>query len=115
LEGVENRVNALRSGAELTGAGFLAAVPILVAPLTDILRDGPSAPIWRPVTTPAEQVSWTHRRTPLTAPFGWVPVPYPFRIERLTVLAGRHMNSVTVRFGHPTYKTAWRMICRSRC
>jgi hypothetical protein len=60
--GVTNRINTLRSGAELTGADFLAAVPILVAPLTDILHDGPSAPIWRPVTTPAEQVTWTHRR-----------------------------------------------------
>ncbi|MEU5894320.1 hypothetical protein ABZ835_47205 [Streptomyces sp. NPDC047461] len=60
--GVDNRVNALRSGSELTGADFLAALPILVAPLTDILRDGPSAPIWRPVTTPTEQVTWTHQR-----------------------------------------------------
>ncbi len=62
LVGITNRVNTLRSGAELTRADFLAAVPILIAPLTDILRDGPSAPIWRPVTTPAQQVSWTHRR-----------------------------------------------------
>lgn len=58
--GVDNRVKALRAGSELAGADFRTTVPMLVASLTDILRDGPSAPIWWPVTTPAEQVSWTH-------------------------------------------------------
>ncbi|WP_328688116.1 hypothetical protein OHA74_53150 [Streptomyces phaeochromogenes] len=37
---------------------FLHDVPVLAAPLTDLLRDGPSAPVWRPVQDPAQQVAW---------------------------------------------------------
>ncbi|MGW7210497.1 replication-relaxation family protein [Streptomyces sp. NPDC054837] len=58
--GIDNRITALRSGAALTEPGFRTTVPILAASLTDILRNGRSAPVWWPVATPAEQVSWTH-------------------------------------------------------
>jgi hypothetical protein len=51
--GIANRVHAVRANAELTGADFRATVPILAAPLTDLLREGPSASVWRPVTAPA--------------------------------------------------------------
>ncbi|MDQ0955979.1 hypothetical protein QFZ24_009988 [Streptomyces phaeochromogenes] len=37
---------------------FLHDVPVLAAPLSDLLRDGPSAPVWRPVQDPAQQVAW---------------------------------------------------------
>ncbi|OPG01986.1 hypothetical protein B1R27_34640 [Streptomyces sp. GKU 895] len=57
--GVENRLTALTASARLTGAGFRASVPILAASLTDLLRDGPSAALWRSVTTPEQQVRWT--------------------------------------------------------
>ncbi|GHH63389.1 hypothetical protein FHS35_002084 [Streptomyces umbrinus] len=33
-------------------------MPVLAAPLTDLLRDGPSAPVWRPIQDPAQQVAW---------------------------------------------------------
>ncbi|KUN16220.1 hypothetical protein AQJ23_45305, partial [Streptomyces antibioticus] len=56
--GVENRISALTAGARLTGPGFHTSVPILAASLTDLLRDRPSAPIWRPVTAPGQQISW---------------------------------------------------------
>ncbi|MEU9917778.1 replication-relaxation family protein [Streptomyces sp. NPDC051001] len=56
--GVENRITALAAGASLTRPAFRANVPMLAASLTDILRDGPSAPVWRPLTAPEQQASW---------------------------------------------------------
>ncbi|WP_327187875.1 replication-relaxation family protein [Streptomyces sp. NBC_01334] len=63
--GVENRVSALRAGAGLL-ARFPYDVPVLVAPLADLLQHGPSAPVWRPVHDPGQRVRWTvsgHRQT----------------------------------------------------
>ncbi|MFE5923584.1 replication-relaxation family protein [Streptomyces sp. NPDC056468] len=57
--GVDNRLTALHAGAKLARADFLDNVPILAAPLTALLRDGPSAPLWRPVIDPSQRVSWT--------------------------------------------------------
>ncbi|MDV7220414.1 replication-relaxation family protein [Streptomyces prunicolor] len=58
--GVENRVSALRSGAGLlTPSRFLYDVPVLVAPLADLLHHGASAPVWRPVHDPGHRVRWT--------------------------------------------------------
>ncbi|MCX5055117.1 replication-relaxation family protein [Streptomyces sp. NBC_00474] len=63
--GVDNRIRALRAAArDLVQPGFVHQVPILAAPLTDLLRNGPSAPVWRPVQDPDQRVSWTHSRHP---------------------------------------------------
>ncbi|MES5825481.1 replication-relaxation family protein [Streptomyces sp. RG80] len=56
--GVANRISALAAGVGLAGPGFRAEVPMLAASLTDLLRDGPSAPVWRPLTNPEQQTSW---------------------------------------------------------
>ncbi|MDQ0595834.1 hypothetical protein QF037_000179 [Streptomyces canus] len=59
--GIDNRIHALRAAArDLIPAASTHQVPILAAPLTDLLRDGPSAPVWHPATAPGQQVSWTH-------------------------------------------------------
>ncbi|MGV9606054.1 replication-relaxation family protein [Streptomyces sp. NPDC003631] len=57
--GIDNRISALHAGAKFAHIDFLRGVPMLAAPLNDLLRSGPSAPIWRPVTNPGQQVSWT--------------------------------------------------------
>ncbi|MFI9830788.1 replication-relaxation family protein [Streptomyces sp. NPDC051913] len=59
--GVENRITALTASARLTGPAFRDTVPIYAASLTDLLRNGPSAPVWRPVTAPGQHVNWTHQ------------------------------------------------------
>ncbi|WP_405478421.1 hypothetical protein [Streptomyces canus] len=56
---MENRIDALRAAArDLALFGFLHEVPVLAASLTDLLQDGPSAPVWRPVQDPDSRVSW---------------------------------------------------------
>ncbi|MFF7566732.1 replication-relaxation family protein [Streptomyces pseudovenezuelae] len=55
--GVENRVTALRAAARPLTA-FLADVPVLTAPLADLLQHGPSAPVWRLVHDPDRRVPW---------------------------------------------------------
>ncbi|MFF5303497.1 hypothetical protein ACFY5F_29490 [Streptomyces sp. NPDC013161] len=58
--GVANRISALHSGAGLlTTSRFLYEVPVLVAPLADLLQHGPSAPVWQPVHDPDRRVRWT--------------------------------------------------------
>ncbi|MGW4659999.1 replication-relaxation family protein [Streptomyces sp. NPDC004279] len=57
--GIDNRISALHAGAKFAHIDFLHGVPMLAAPLNDLLRSGPSAPIWRPVTDPGQQVNWT--------------------------------------------------------
>lgn len=57
---VEIRIGALHAAARgLALAGFLRHVPVLVAPLVDMLKDGPTAPVWRPVRTPHRRVGWS--------------------------------------------------------
>ncbi|MFJ9817694.1 replication-relaxation family protein [Streptomyces sp. NPDC101151] len=56
--GVENRIRALRAWAGLL-TRFPYDVPVLVAPLADLLHHGPSAPVWRPVHDPGWRVGWT--------------------------------------------------------
>ncbi|MFF8366919.1 replication-relaxation family protein [Rhodococcus erythropolis] len=58
--GVENRISALKSAAGQLTPDALPGVPVLAAALTDILHDGPSAPIWRPVQDPGQRVGWSH-------------------------------------------------------
>ncbi|MFM9700262.1 hypothetical protein [Streptomyces europaeiscabiei] len=54
--GVENRISALRARAGLL-ARFPYDVPVLVAPLADLLQHGPSASVWRPVHDPASELA----------------------------------------------------------
>ncbi|MFI5679982.1 replication-relaxation family protein [Streptomyces cellulosae] len=61
--GIETRISALHAAArDLTPSGFLRDVTVLAAPLVDLLRDGPAAPVWRPVQTPDRRVGWMHSR-----------------------------------------------------
>ncbi|MEV0186362.1 replication-relaxation family protein [Streptomyces sp. NPDC050625] len=63
--GVQNRIRALHAAAsEPALADFLRTVPALAAPMTDLLRNGPSAPVWRPVQHPDQQVPWSHAPHP---------------------------------------------------
>ncbi|MFC8368379.1 hypothetical protein ACFUIT_10405 [Streptomyces sp. NPDC057239] len=63
--GVETRIHALRAAArDVALAAFLREVPVLAAPMTDLLQHGPAEPIWRPVTHPDHQVDWMHTRNP---------------------------------------------------
>ncbi|MFE0520757.1 replication-relaxation family protein [Streptomyces sp. NPDC058954] len=68
--GTETRIRALHaSTTEVTGLhSLLSAVPILAAPLVDILRNGPSAPVWRPIQAPEQSVSWMGHHRPPAAP-----------------------------------------------
>ncbi|WAU78555.1 replication-relaxation family protein (plasmid) [Streptomyces sp. Qhu-G9] len=60
---IHNRAQALHAAARDTAeAAFLREVPVLVAAMADLLRDGPSAPVWQPVQDPTRRVSWTHTR-----------------------------------------------------
>ncbi|MFE7859940.1 replication-relaxation family protein [Streptomyces sp. NPDC057403] len=68
--GIEARIRALYAATtEVAGLrGLLSAVPVLAAPLVDILRDGPSAPVWRPIQDPEQRVSWMgHYRPPVAS------------------------------------------------
>lgn len=53
--GVDNRISALRAGARLL-PGFPYGVPVLAAPLVDLLQHDPSAAVWRPVHDPDQRV-----------------------------------------------------------
>lgn len=51
--GNDTRIRALHAAArDLAPSGFLRDVTVLAAPLVDLLRDGPAAPVWRPVHDP---------------------------------------------------------------
>ncbi|MER5603831.1 replication-relaxation family protein [Streptomyces sp. NPDC002265] len=59
--GIATRITALHTATgEPSVAAFLREVPALAAPLADLLRDGPSAPVWRPLRDPARRVGWMH-------------------------------------------------------
>ncbi|GGQ36015.1 hypothetical protein GCM10010266_69170 [Streptomyces griseomycini] len=63
--GVEVRIHALRAAArDVAPAGFLRDVPVLTAPMTDLLRHGPTAPVWRPIQEPDHRTGWMHTRHP---------------------------------------------------
>ncbi|MFB7575488.1 replication-relaxation family protein [Streptomyces sp. NPDC056165] len=70
--GIKTRIKALRAAAaDPALAGFLREVPVLVAPLVDVLQGGPAEPVWRPVQDPRSTVSWSHSpslKTPHAAP-----------------------------------------------
>ncbi|WP_435260571.1 hypothetical protein [Streptomyces sp. 1222.5] len=59
--GIATRLRALHAASEDPAvANLLRTVPILAAPLTDLLHHGPAAPVWRPVHDPDMRVSWMH-------------------------------------------------------
>ncbi|MFD4974346.1 hypothetical protein ACFWOI_30110, partial [Streptomyces sp. NPDC058424] len=59
--GIETRIRALRAAAaDLALSGFLRNVPVLVAPLVEVLQGGPAEPVWHPVRDPRSTVSWSH-------------------------------------------------------
>ncbi|MFE0512870.1 replication-relaxation family protein [Streptomyces sp. NPDC058964] len=63
--GVDHRIRALRAAAsELALSSFLRDVPVLVAALVDLLRNGPSAPVWRLIQNPNQRVGWSQSRHP---------------------------------------------------
>ncbi|WP_258382916.1 hypothetical protein [Streptomyces sp. NTH33] len=59
--GAETRIRALRAAAaDPAPAGFLRHVPVLAAPLVDLLKGGPAEPVWHPIQDPGSTVSWSH-------------------------------------------------------
>ncbi|MEU6010870.1 hypothetical protein [Streptomyces sp. NPDC047453] len=62
--GITTRIKALHAAAtDPALAGFLREVPVLVAPLVDVLQGGPAEPVWRPVQDPRSTVSWSQSHT----------------------------------------------------
>ncbi|MFD3504464.1 replication-relaxation family protein [Streptomyces sp. NPDC058678] len=81
-DGIETRIQALRATTRNLGlAGFLREVPVLAAPLVDLLRNGPSAPVWRPVQDPDQRVGWMESPVPVATahPPAQSPRPRPAR------------------------------------
>ncbi|WP_336113062.1 replication-relaxation family protein [Streptomyces sp. PTD9-10] len=61
--GVATRIEALRAAAAAPAlSGLLRDVPVLAAPLADLLQHGPSAPVWHPVQDSDGHVSWSQSR-----------------------------------------------------
>ncbi|QIZ01339.2 replication-relaxation family protein [Streptomyces sp. S1D4-11] len=59
LTGVETRITALHTAAgKLAPSRFLHDVPVLAAPLADLLQHGLSTPIRRPAHDPDQRVDW---------------------------------------------------------
>ncbi|MER5995470.1 replication-relaxation family protein [Streptomyces viridosporus] len=61
--GVTTRIHALRAAArDIALAGFLREVPVLAAPLADLLQHGPAAPVWHPIPGPdhGQRLGWMH-------------------------------------------------------
>ncbi|MFF4693159.1 hypothetical protein ACFY14_42660, partial [Streptomyces sp. NPDC001307] len=55
------RIRALHPAAvDPAVAGFLHAVPVVAASLTDLRNNGPSEPMWRPIRDPDRTVVWSH-------------------------------------------------------
>jgi hypothetical protein len=58
--GIETRINALSAAIDESAlAAFLRTVPVLAAPLVDILHNGPGECVWRLVHNPDQRVAWT--------------------------------------------------------
>lgn len=65
--GIATRIQALRAATRtLALSSFLCDVPVLAAPLTDLLRNGPSAAVWHPIHDPDQdhKVGWMQARHP---------------------------------------------------
>ncbi|MER6291094.1 replication-relaxation family protein [Streptomyces sviceus] len=76
--GISTRMNALHDVSEFSDlSGLLRSTPVLVTSMTDILRDGPSAPAWRPVQDLSQRISWMDTYRPSTPPPRTGPEPAP--------------------------------------
>ncbi|MGX4687675.1 hypothetical protein [Streptomyces sp. JNUCC 63] len=65
--GVQTRISAPHAAtADPALSGFPRDVPVLTAPLADLLQDGPSEPVWHPVQDPDSTVSGSQTHTPQT-------------------------------------------------
>ncbi|GGJ60117.1 replication-relaxation family protein [Streptomyces brasiliensis] len=65
--GIATRIQALRAATRaLALSSFLRDVPVLAAPLTDLLRNGPSASVWHLIHVPDQdhKVGWMQSRHP---------------------------------------------------
>ncbi|MGX1274924.1 replication-relaxation family protein [Streptomyces phaeoluteigriseus] len=63
--GIATRIDALRAAAtQPEVAAFVRDVPVLAAPLADVLQHGPSGAVWHPVHGSGERVGWMHDRHP---------------------------------------------------
>ncbi|MGW5568182.1 replication-relaxation family protein [Streptomyces tendae] len=67
--GIHTRLTALQAAArQPTHTALLHEVPILAAPMTDLLRHGPTAPVWHPIGGPDQQLGWTQTMRALPGP-----------------------------------------------
>ncbi|XVV39704.1 hypothetical protein ACQPXT_01225 [Streptomyces sp. CA-100214] len=60
--GIHTRIHASTPPPSNSRPCSCADVPVLAAPLTDLLLHGPAAPIWHPVTATDQRVGWMHTR-----------------------------------------------------
>ncbi|GLP67359.1 hypothetical protein TUSST3_39810 [Streptomyces sp. TUS-ST3] len=79
LASISTRMNALSAVSEFSDlSGLLATTPVLVTSMTEILRDGPSAPVWQPVQDLSQRLSWMGAyRPPAPSPQPTIPEPAP--------------------------------------
>ncbi|WHM35085.1 replication-relaxation family protein [Streptomyces sp. BPPL-273] len=63
--GIHTRLKALEAAARQPAhTPLLRDVPVLAAPMPDLLQHGPAAPIWHPINGTDQRVAWTHTRHP---------------------------------------------------
>ncbi|MCX4740741.1 replication-relaxation family protein [Streptomyces antibioticus] len=63
--GIDTRIRALHAAdVDLAVARFLREVPVLAAPMADLLQHGPAAPVWRPIRDPEQRAGWMDPQTP---------------------------------------------------
>ncbi|USQ89891.1 replication-relaxation family protein (plasmid) [Streptomyces phaeoluteigriseus] len=63
--GITTRIDALRAAATQPAvAAFVGDVPVLAAPLTDLIQHGPSGAVWHPVHGSGRRLGWMHDRHP---------------------------------------------------
>lgn len=59
--GIETRIHALQAATrDIALANFPRDVPVLAAPLTNLLQHDPTAPVWRPIHDSDHRVCWMH-------------------------------------------------------
>jgi hypothetical protein len=67
--GIHTRITALEAAARQPAlATLLRDTPVLATPMTDLLRHGPSAPVWHPIGDADQRVGWMHTRQMETGP-----------------------------------------------
>ncbi|WP_399936563.1 replication-relaxation family protein [Streptomyces sp. BBFR25] len=67
--GIHTRLTALEAAARQPAlTALLRDVPVLATPMTDLLRHGPTAPVWHPIGGPDQRVGWTQTMRALPGP-----------------------------------------------